>query len=53
MSDRYATVNEETPAVQVAKVMMKREVRQVLVVRGRKLLGVITMQDFINKVMRA
>ena len=53
MSDRYATVEEKTPAVQVAKVMMKREVRQVLVVRGRKLLGVITMQDFINKVMRA
>lgn len=53
MSDRYATVAEDTPAVQVAKVMMKREVRQVLVVRGRKLLGVITMQDFINKVMRA
>ncbi len=53
LSDRYATVAESTPAVQVAKVMMKLNVDQVLVVRGRKLIGVITMHDFIDKVMRA
>lgn len=53
LSDRYATVAEDAPAVQVAKEMMRHEVRQILVVRGRRLMGVITMQDFINKVMRA
>jgi CBS domain-containing protein len=52
-SDRYATVDEESPAIQVAKVMMRRNVRQVYVVRDKKLLGVITIQDFIHKVLRA
>jgi CBS domain-containing protein len=52
-SDRYATVNEESPAIQVAKVMMRRNVRQVYVVRDKKLTGVITIQDFIHKVLRA
>jgi len=53
LGGNYATVSADAPAAQVAKVMLKREVRQVLVVRGRKLLGVVTMQDFINKIMRA
>ena len=52
-ADRYATIDEATPAIQVAKVMMRRDVRQVLVVRDKKLLGVISMQDFIHKVLRA
>ncbi|MBL3618053.1 MAG: CBS domain-containing protein [gamma proteobacterium endosymbiont of Lamellibrachia anaximandri] len=53
LADRYATVEETTPAIQVAKVMMRRDVRRVLVVRENRLLGIITIQDFINKVMRA
>ena len=52
-ADRYATVDEATPAIQVAKVMMRRDVRQVLVVRDKKLIGIISMQDFIYKVLRA
>ena len=52
-SDRYATVDEENPAIQVAKVMMRRNVRQVYVVRDKTLQGVITIQDFIHKVLRA
>ena len=51
--DRYATVDVKSPAIQVAKVMMRRDVRQVYVVRDKKLLGVITIQDFIHKVLRA
>jgi CBS domain-containing protein len=52
-SDSYATVDENSPAIQVAKVMMRRDVRMVYVVRDKKLLGVITIQDFIHKVLRA
>jgi CBS domain-containing protein len=52
-AERYATVDEESPAIQVAKVMMRRDVRQVYVVRKKRLVGVITIQDFIHKVLRA
>jgi CBS domain-containing protein len=52
-AERYATVDEDTPAIQVAKVMMRRNVRQVYVVHDKRLLGVITLQDFIHKVLRA
>jgi CBS domain-containing protein len=52
-SESYATVDEESPAIQVAKVMMRRNVRQVYVVRDKMLLGAITIQDFIHKVLRA
>jgi len=52
-AERYATVDEETPAIQVAKVMMRRDVRQVLVVRDKRLVGIVSIQDFIHKVLRA
>jgi CBS domain-containing protein len=52
-SDSYATVDENSPAIQVAKLMMRRDVRQVYVVREKMLLGIITIQDFIHKVLRA
>lgn len=53
LSERYATLGEESPAIQVAKVMMRRDVRQVYVVKDKHLIGVITIQDFIHKVLRA
>ncbi len=52
MSDDYVTVSVESPAIEVAKGMCKREVRQVLVVREDTLVGVITIEDFITKVLR-
>ncbi|MGD2075430.1 MAG: CBS domain-containing protein [Gammaproteobacteria bacterium] len=52
-SEHYATMDESSPAIQVAKLMMRRNVRQVYVVRDNRLLGVITIQDFIHKVLRA
>lgn len=52
-SDRYAAVDISTPAVQVAKIMMRNDVRQVLVTRGSRLVGVISLSDFIRKVLRA
>jgi len=52
MSEDYATVSEESPAIEVAKGMCKRGVRQVLVVRGEHLVGVVAIEDFITKVLR-
>lgn len=53
LAERYATVEETAPAVQVAKLMMRRDVRQVWVLRDDRLVGVISIQDFIRKVLRA
>jgi CBS domain-containing protein len=52
-SERYAVVDEKTPAIQVAKIMMRNDIRQVLVTRGRRLVGLISLTDFIRKVLRA
>lgn len=52
-SDRYAAVDVATPAVQVAKIMIRKDVKQVLVTRGSRLVGVISLSDFIRKVLRA
>jgi len=52
-SDQYAMLEETTPAIQVAKVMLRRDVRQVYVVRDQQLIGIISIQDFVNKIMRA
>ncbi len=52
-TEHYATVDESTPAIQVAKVMMRRDVRQVFVVRDNQLMGIISIRDFIQKVLRA
>ncbi len=52
MSDDYVTVSEDAPAIEVAKGMCKRGVRQVLVARGETLVGVIAIEDFITKVLR-
>lgn len=52
-SDRYAAVDVSMPAVQVAKIMMRNDVKQVLVTRGSRLVGLISLSDFIRKVLRA
>ncbi len=52
MSVDYAAVSEEVPAIQVAKEIMRRGTRVSYVVRGRKLVGRIRIQDFVNKVLR-
>jgi CBS domain-containing protein/mannitol/fructose-specific phosphotransferase system IIA component (Ntr-type) len=53
LADGYATVEEAAPAVQVAKVMMRRGVRQVLVVRGSRLVGIISSGDFVRVILRS
>jgi CBS domain-containing protein len=52
-SDRYAAVDAGTPAIQVAKIMMRNEVKQVWVTHGNRLVGVISLADFVRKVLRA
>ena len=52
MSFDFATISEDAPAIQVAKEITRRGVREVFVVREKRLVGIITLQDFINKVLR-
>lgn len=52
-SDRYAAVDPTTPAIQVAKIMMRNDIKQVLVTQRGRLVGVISLSDFIRKVLRA
>ncbi len=52
MSKRFVIVEEETPAIQVARELMRTEVKQVFVVRGKKLIGVITLSNFLKRVFR-
>lgn len=52
MSQEYASVQIGAPAISVAEEMMRRQVNQCYVARGKKLVGVITLQHFINKILR-
>jgi predicted transcriptional regulator len=52
-ADRYATIDDASPAIQATKLMARRNVRQVYVMKGKKLVGVISIQDLIQKVLRA
>ena len=52
ISENYAVVNEESPAIMVAQEITKKNTRQAYVLRGKKLVGVITIQQFLNKVLR-
>lgn len=52
MSTEFASVQVDVPAIQVAKEITKQGARQVYVLDGEKLVGVITLQEFIDKVLR-
>ena len=52
MSRDVPAVAEDAPAIQVGKEIAKRTARQVYVVRGKRLVGVVTVQSFLNKVLR-
>lgn len=53
MRDKTVTVAPDVPAIQVAKLFLTENVRQVLVVDGRVLLGVIKLEDFMAKLFWA
>lgn len=52
MSKRFVTVTEDTPAIQVARELMRQGARKILVTRGKKLVGVITLSHFLERVFR-
>lgn len=52
MSYDYAVIPEDAPAIEVAKEITKQGQREAFVTRGKKLVGVINLHDFLNKVLR-
>ena len=52
MTADYATVPENAPAAQVAKELARRRVDHAYVLRGKKLIGVVSLAVFLNKILR-
>jgi mannitol/fructose-specific phosphotransferase system IIA component (Ntr-type) len=52
MTMDYATVTENVPAAQVAKELARRKVDHAYVLRDKKLVGVISLAMFLNKILR-
>lgn len=52
MTMDYATVSEDSPAAQVAKEFAKQKVDHAYVLRDKKLVGVISLAMFLNKILR-
>ena len=52
MNFDYAVVGEDAPAIEVAKEITKHNARVAYVVRGKKLVGIISLQEFLHKVLR-
>ena len=52
MSADFVKVEEDTPAIHVARELMRQNVKQVFVVRGKKLVGVITLSHLLQRVFR-
>ena len=53
MRDTFVAVNADVPAVQLAKVFLTENVRQILVVDGSKLLGTVDLHAFMAKLFWA
>jgi len=52
MTTDYATVEADAPAVQVAKEITRQRTNRAYVVRGKKLLGVASLETFLSKILR-
>ena len=52
MTADYATVPENAPAAQVAKELARRRVDNAYVLRGKKLVGVVSLAVFLSKILR-
>lgn len=52
MTDEYATVQDKAPAVQVAKEITRQRTHQAYVVQDKKLLGVVSLERFLSKILR-
>jgi len=52
MTTEYATVPENAPAIQVAKEITRIRADHAYVVRGKQLVGVVSLEGFLSKVLR-
>lgn len=52
MNEEFPTVPEDAPAIQIARELIHNHARQIMVVRGKKLAGVITLSEFLTLVLR-
>ncbi len=52
MTTEYATVDENSPAIQVAKEITRQHADLAYVVRGKQLVGIVTLANFLNKILR-
>jgi CBS domain-containing protein len=52
MTDEYATVQDKAPAIQVAKEITRERTNRAYVVRDKKLLGVVSLERFLSKILR-
>jgi len=53
MREDHVAVRPDMPAIQLAKMFLTQQVRQILVVDGRKLLGVVDLHAFMAKIFWA
>jgi nitrogen PTS system EIIA component len=53
MREKYVHVSPEVPAIQLAKTFIIDDVRQILVMEGRKLVGVVNLRSFVSKLFWA
>ena len=49
MNDRFVSVDENIPAIQLAKIFLMEGNQQIIVVRNGKLAGVVKLKDFVAK----
>jgi len=52
MTTDYATVDADSPAIQVAKEITRQRTNRAYVVSGKKLLGVASLETFLSKILR-
>ncbi len=52
MTTDYAVVEEEAPAIEVAREITRRRTNRAYVVHGKRLLGVASLEMFLNKILR-
>lgn len=53
MREEYVKVSPDVPAIQLAKMFLMEKTRQILVMEGRRLAGVVNLHGFISKLFWA
>ena len=53
MHDKYVSVPPDMPAIQLAKIFLMKQVRQIQVVEGRRFLGSVNLDSFNSQIFWA